>query len=327
VTARTATSTGADAGGESRLRIAFAGTPAFAVPALEALLGSSHGLVAVFTQPDRPAGRGRHLAPPPVKQAATAAGIPVHQPERLDVDALERAAGPGGLDALVVVAFGQVLAAPVLDFPRLAAVNVHASLLPRWRGAAPIARALLAGDRETGVSIMRMTPGLDAGPVLARRACPIGASDTAATLHDRLARLGAEALVEVLDDLPGALAGAEPQDGRAATLAPKLSRAEGRIDWARPAVEIERAVRALQPWPAAWTTLGGEPLRVWAARVRDGGAGAPGTVLQAGRDGIDVATGDGVLRLVEVQPAGRRAMGAADFANARDLAGARLGDP
>jgi len=312
--------------GSSRLRIAFVGTPEFAVPALEALLASEHELVAVFTQPDRPAGRGRRLAPPPVKQTAAAAGIPVYQPQRLDADSLARASAPEGLDVLVVVAFGQLLAAPTLGFPRFGSINVHASLLPRWRGAAPIARALLAGDRETGVSIMRMTAGLDAGPVLARRACAIGDTDTAATLHERLAGLGAEALVAVLADLPAALAAAEPQDEAAVTLAPKLSRAEGRIDWSRPAAEIERAVRALQPWPSAWTPLQGEPLRVWAATVCAGEGGEPGTVLRAGREGIDVATGADVLRLLQVQPAGRRSMRAADFANARALAGVRLGD-
>lgn len=307
------------------LRIAFAGTPAFAVPSLEALAASRHEVVAAFTRPDRPAGRGRRPTPPPVKGAAEAAGIAVRQPERLDAEALRAAAGD--LDVLAVVAFGQLLPPAVLELPRLAPLNVHASLLPRWRGAAPIARALLAGDTETGVSIVRMTPALDAGPVLARHACAIGPDDTAVSLHDRLAALGAQALVAVLDDLPGALARAEPQDERAATYAPALERADGRVDWSRPATDIARAVRALQPWPAAWTTLDGEPLRVWAAEARPGdAAGAPpGTVLAAGRAGVDVATGEGVLRLLRVQPAGRRAMGAADFANARELAGCRLG--
>lgn len=310
------------------LRIAYAGTPGFAVPALEALAASAHELVAVFTQPDRPAGRGRRPAAPPVKAAAADAGVPVYQPERLGVDDLAAAAGDAGIDALVVVAYGQLLPAAVLDYPRLAPINVHASLLPRWRGAAPIARALLAGDDETGVTVVRMTPGLDAGPMLLRRACPIAPDDTAATLHDRLAALGAEALGAVLDDLPGHLAAAEAQDEARATYAPKLSRAEGALDWTRPAPELARRVRALQPWPAAWTTLAGEPLRVWAAEARPGadtGGAAPGTVVAGGRAGIDVATGDGILRLLRLQPAGRRAMAAADFANARDLGGCRLG--
>jgi len=311
------------------LRIAYAGTPGFAVPALEALLASEHDVAAVFTQPDRPAGRGRRLAAPPVKETAAAAGVPVHQPERLTPEDLERAAGPGGLDVLVVVAFGQILPRAVLDCARFGALNVHASLLPRWRGAAPIARALLAGDRRTGVSIMRMEPGLDTGPVLARRDCAIADSDTAASLHDRLAVLGAGLLVEVLADLPARLEAAQPQDESAATYAAKLQRADGRLDWSLTATELARRVRGLQPWPAAWTELDGQVLRIWDAQVVGDCAApdaAPGTVLCAGRTGIDVATGDGVLRLLTVQPAGKRRMAAADFANARTLSGCRLGE-
>ncbi len=312
------------------LRIVFAGTPEFAVPSLNALVESPHTVAAVFTQPDRPAGRGRRLQAPPVKAAAEQAGIPVHQPERLDVDTLAVASGADRDDALrpdllVVVAFGQILGAEVLDYARHGALNVHASLLPRWRGAAPIARALLAGDAETGVSIMRMVPALDAGPVLARRACPTGPEDTAGTLHDRLAALGAEALLTVLADLPAHLASAEPQDETGVIYATKLSRAEGRLDWDASATELARRVRALQPWPGAWTPLGDDPLRVWAAEAHGGAGGAPGTVLAVSRDGIDVASGDGVLRLTRVQPAGGRAMPAADFARSRDLVGVRLG--
>ncbi len=313
------------------LRIVFAGTPQFAVPSLTALVESPHTLAAVFTQPDRPAGRGRRLQPPPVKTAAEQAGIPVHQPECLDVDALAAASGADRDDALrpdllVVVAFGQLLGAEVLGYARHGALNVHASLLPRWRGAAPIARALLAGDAETGVTVMQMVPALDAGPVLARRACAIAVDDTAATLHDRLAALGGEALLEVLTDLPGHLDRAEPQGAAGVTYAAKLSRAEGRLDWDAPATELARRVRALQPWPGAWTPLGEDPLRIWAAEAQAGpAAGAPGTVLATGRSGIDVATGDGVLRLTRIQPAGGKAMPAADFARARDLVGVRLG--
>ena len=312
------------------VRIAFAGTPGFAVPALQAVLASDHELVAVFTQPDRRAGRGRRLTPPPVKQAAQDAGVPVHQPERLTVADLDAAAGPAGLDLLVVVAFGQLLPAAVLDRPGHGAINVHASLLPRWRGAAPIARALLAGDRETGVSIMRMVPALDAGPVLFRSACPIADDDTAASLHDRLAELGAAALTEVLHDVAAYLGAAREQPAEGVTYAAKLTRDTGRIDWQQPAEEIERAVRALQPWPCAWTSLEDEPLRIWAAKARPEpapGDAAPGTVLAAGRAGIDVATGRGVLRLERVQPAGRRPMDAGDLANARALSGCRLGAP
>ena len=308
------------------LRIAFAGTPDFAVPALRAALAAGHEVVAVFTQPDRPAGRGRRLAPPAVKTAALEAGVPIRQPERLTRADLAAAAGEAGLDLLVVVAFGQLLARAVLDYPRLGAINVHASLLPRWRGAAPVARALLAGDDETGVTVMRMVPAMDAGPILLARRCPVEAEDTAASLHDRLARLGAAALAAVLADPAGHLRAAVEQDPGAVTHAAKLSRAEGRIDWSQPASAIARRVRALDPWPGAWTPLDDGPLRVHEARALAAAAAdaAPGTVIAAGRAGIDVASGAGVLRLLRVQPAGRRAMAAGDFANARRLAGCRL---
>lgn len=310
------------------LRIAFAGTPAFAEPSLQALLDAGHDVVAVFSQPDRPAGRGRRLTAPPVKQRALAAGLPVFQPERLGVTELA-AAGDPAPDLLVVVAFGQLLPPAVLEYPARGALNVHASLLPRWRGAAPIARALLAGDAETGVSIMHMTGGLDAGPVLARLSCSIEPDDTAASLHDRLAVLGARCLVDVLADLPARLAAAEPQDEIAVTHAPKLSRAEARIDWSGSAAAIERAVRAFHPWPGAFTTLDGDSMRILRARVEaESGLPAgepPGTVLAADGDGIRVVTGRGILDLLEVQMAGRRRVGAADLANARQLAGCRLG--
>jgi methionyl-tRNA formyltransferase len=310
------------------LRIVFAGTPAFAVPSLETLADSAHELLGVVSQPDRPAGRGRRLTAPPVKQAAVEAGLPVIQPERLAVTDLAALCAGERPDLLVVVAFGQVLPAAVLDFARDGAINLHASLLPRWRGAAPIARALLAGDEETGVSIMRMTPGLDAGPVLLQQRCPIRAEDTAATLHDRLASLGATALRTVVDDLPAHLDRARPQDDCAVTHAPKLSRDEALIDWAAPASEIERRVRALQPWPVAWTRLEGDALRIWSAQALAGAVPAdasPGTVIGSGRAGIDVTTGAGLLRLLSVQPAGRRPMTAGDFANAREVEGCRLG--
>lgn len=310
------------------LRIVYAGTPAFAVPSLEALLSSQHRIEAVVSQPDRPAGRGRRLQPPPLKQAASEAGLSVIQPERLTRADVEAVCGGEKPDLLVVVAFGQLLPAAVLDYPRFGALNVHASLLPRWRGAAPIARALLAGDRETGISIMRMTEALDAGPVLLQQHCPIREDDTAATLHDRLAALGASALLTVLDDLPARLEAARPQEEAEVTHAARLTRDEGCIDWNASAEWIERQVRALQPWPVAWTLLDGALLRVWDATVvavETSADGGPGQILQAGRDGIDVITGAGVLRLLTVQPASRRPVRAADFANTRNLVGCRLG--
>lgn len=310
------------------MRILFAGTPAFAVPTLEALRAARHTVTAVFTQPDRPAGRGRRLRASPVKDAAQAADIPVFQPERLTVDALAAASSAARPDVLVVVAFGQLFGKDVLDYAHHGALNVHASLLPRWRGAAPIARALLAGDERSGVSIMQMEAGLDTGPVLLRRPCRIESGDTAGTLHDRLAALGAEALTEVLGDLPAYRTAAEPQDDDAATYAAKLTRADGRLDWGRPAAELARQVRALQPTPGAWTVFADQPLRIWAADVGAGAAtGTPGMVMAAGRSGINVATGAGVLWLQRVQPAGGKPMPAADFANARQLQGVRLGAP
>jgi len=308
-------------------RIAFAGTPAFAVPALEAVLGSGHELVAVFTQPDRRAGRGRRLTPPPVKATATAAGVSVFQPERLTLADFDTAVGPQGVDLLIVVAFGQVLPGAVLARARRGAINVHASLLPRWRGAAPIARALLAGDDASGVTVMAMVPALDAGPIVLQRVCPVAADETAASLHDRLAALGAQALTRVLEAPRAHLDAARPQPETGVTYAERLTRAEGEIDWHQSAAAIERAVRALQPWPMAWTPLADGPLRIWAARAQSDAAfdEPPGTVIAAGRDGIDVATGAGRLRLERVQPAGRRAMSAADWANARALTGMRLG--
>ena len=308
------------------MRIAFAGTPEFAVPSLRELVASGHETVGVFTQPDRPAGRGRKLTSPPVKQVAAEAGVPVFQPQRLSRADLESATAGSGLDLLVVIAFGQILPQPVLDYARLGALNLHASLLPRWRGAAPIARTLLAGDTVSGVSVMRMVPSLDAGPVVLTRCCPIAADETAASLHDRLAALAAQALTAVLEDPEGYIAGATAQDPERITYAPKLKRDEGRIDWSQPAWAIERQVRALQPWPCAWTELADGPLRVLASAIAPGPCpgGEPGTVVSAGRDGIDVVTGQGLLRLLRVQPAGRQAMAAGAFANARTLVGRRL---
>ena len=302
------------------LRLVFAGTPDFAVPHLAACRRAGVDVVAVYTQPDRPAGRGRALAGSPIKKAALAAGLAVEQPENFRsaaaVDAL-RAYAP---DLLVVVAYGLILPKRVLAIPRHGCWNVHASLLPRWRGAAPIQRALLAGDGETGVCLMQMEAGLDTGPVLLREALPIRADDTGGSLHDRLAELGARVLARGLDRLVrGEALPATPQPDTGVSYAHKLDKAEARLDWQRPAAELERRVRAFDPWPVAEAALDAEVLRVWRALALPGAAAAapPGAIVAAGRDGIDVACGDGVLRLIEVQRAGGRRMPAADYLNAR----------
>ncbi len=306
------------------LQVAFAGTPQFAATALDALLHSPHRVVAVYTQPDRPAGRGRRLTPSPVKVLAQAHHLPVLQPATLrDEDVLRRLRGHGA-DALVVAAYGLILPKAALEACPLGAVNIHASLLPRWRGAAPIQRAILAGDRETGVTLMQMDEGLDTGAILAERATPIEARDTAATLHDRLARLGAELLLETLPRLAAGAIEPRPQDERLATYADKLRKEEARIDWTLPAAHIDRQVRAFDPWPVAHTTLDGQTLRVWRARPEPGTA-EPGLIIEAGRNGITVGTGEGLLVLEEVQLPGKRRMAARDLANARDLTGRRLG--
>lgn len=318
------------------LRIIFAGTPEFAVPSLAALLdapGERPGtpplqVVAVYTQPDRPAGRGRQLQASPVKALALTRGLPVIQPESLkkDPEAVERLAALEA-DLMVVVAYGLLLPVSVLDAPRLGCVNVHASLLPRWRGAAPIQRALLAGDTETGVCIMRMEAGLDTGPVYHRVATPIRPSDNGADLHDRLAALGADALI---DALPGIADGSlipEAQAEDRVTYAHKLTKDESIIDWHQSAEIIVRMIRAYNPWPVAQTRLDTETLRVWDAEIDAERAthAAPGTVIGAGKSGIEVAAGRGVVRIVRLQPPGKRAMAAADFLNARSMDGARLG--
>jgi len=304
-----------------RLRLVFAGTPEFAVPHLHACRRDNVDIVAVYTQPDRPAGRGRALAASPVKQAALALGVPVEQPPSLrDAAAVERlrVLAP---DLLVVVAYGLILPRKVLAIPRRGCWNVHASLLPRWRGAAPIQRALLAGDARTGVCLMQMEAGLDTGPVLLRREIAIGANDTGGSLHDALAALGAELLGAGLERVLAGLplpADAQPQDG--VTYAHKLDKAEARLDWNEPARALERKVRAFDPWPVAEASLAGEVLRVWRATALPGGHGEavrPGDIVAAGRDGIDVACADGVLRLLEVQRAGGRRVAAGDFVNAR----------
>ncbi|MBK1692377.1 methionyl-tRNA formyltransferase [Ectothiorhodospira mobilis] len=310
------------------MRVVYAGTPDFAVPALEALLQTSHEVVAVYTQPDRPAGRGRRLRPGPVKQKALEHDLPVEQPATLrDEAALERlrALAP---DLMVVAAYGLILPRAVLEIPRLGCVNLHASLLPRWRGAAPIQRALLAGDRETGITLMRMAEGLDTGDMLGRTRCPIGAQDTAGTLHDTLARQGAELLVSALDDLAAGRLRGEPQDPQQVTYAEKLHKAEAVLDWQLAAAALDRRIRAFNPWPVAQTRWRGEPLRLWMSAVapQAHADAPPGTVVAEGPEGIDVATGDGVLRVTRLQLPGGRPLTAREFLNGRSLQGERLGD-
>jgi len=315
-----------DRHGDTPLRIVFAGTPEFAVPTLRILLASSYQVSAVYTQPDRPAGRGRRLTASPLKQAA--AGLPVYQPRslrRAETQAELAALAP---DLLVVVAYGLLLPQAVLDIPRLGCVNVHASLLPRWRGAAPIQRALLAGDTRTGVSIMRMEAGLDTGPVYAMAALDIAPGTTAGELHDRLAVLGAEALLQTLPEIAAGNAVAEPQDDALACYAAKLEKIEAELDWRQPAVQLARRVLAFNPWPVAQTRFGDTVLRVWRAETLSMPAdAAPGTVLAQDSAGVAVATGEGVLRLLEVQLPGRGRVSGAEFGRGRALRGERLGNP
>jgi methionyl-tRNA formyltransferase len=316
------------------LRLGFAGTPEFAVPALEAL-ADAYRICAVFTQPDRPAGRGRSLHASPVKILAAARGLPVHQPASFkSAEALEILRGLA-LDALVVVAYGLILPPAALECPKLGCINIHASLLPRWRGAAPIQRALLAGDSKTGVTIMRMEAGLDTGPMLASREIDIGAHDTGKTLHDRLAVLGAELIGGVLAELSNHSVREVTQPPDGVTYAQKIDKAEALIDWRQDAVQVGRRVRAFNPWPVAETRLNGAQLRIWDAEVCEAemhhakGRNAapeaqPGTVLGAAHDGIDVACGRGVLRILRLQLAGRKPLGPRDFLAGQRLDGARF---
>jgi methionyl-tRNA formyltransferase len=310
----------------SPLTILFAGTPEFAATTLRALLTTEHRICAVYTQPDRPAGRGRKLTPSAVKQLALERGITVLQPPTLKEEQQQQVLRDFNADIMVVVAYGLLLPQAVLDAPKYGCINVHASLLPRWRGAAPIQRAISSGDTETGVTIMQMDKGLDTGAMLHKVSTPISDEDTSQSLHDRLAELGASALIETLNQLVAGRLVPVPQDNTKATYAEKIQKSEALIDWRNPARVIHRQIRAFNPWPVAQTILNGNTLRIWQAEVLpDNTSALAGTVIEASKNGVDVATGDGVIRLVTLQLPGARPLAAVDFINAQNLTGQVLG--
>lgn len=302
------------------MRIVYAGTPFFAERALQALLADERQVVLVLTQPDRPAGRGMRLAASPVKTLALNAGLTVFQPPSLRDPATHERLREARPDLMVVAAYGLILPQAVLDIPGRGAVNIHASLLPRWRGAAPIQRAILAGDRHTGISIMQMDAGLDTGDVLARREIAIRDDATADTLHDALATLGAQMLLDTITRIERGEARATPQPAEGVTYAKKIEKAEARLDWRRPAAELERAVRAFNPFPVAQATLGDTRLKIWRARL-SAASGAPGTVLRCDGEGIVVACGEGSLTLLELQRTGGKRLSAREFLRGHSLAG------
>ncbi|MCL9648396.1 MULTISPECIES: methionyl-tRNA formyltransferase [Pantoea] len=299
------------------LKIIFAGTPDFAARHLDALLASEHQVTGVFTQPDRPAGRGNKLTPGPVKVLAQTHGIPVFQPKSLRPEENQQLVADLQADIMVVVAYGLILPQAVLSMPRLGCVNVHGSLLPRWRGAAPIQRALWAGDSETGVTIMQMDAGLDTGDMLLKLNCPIGPDDTSASLYNRLAELGPQGLLQTLTMLATNRAQPEVQDNALATYAEKLSKEEARLDWTLPAAQLERCIRAFNPWPVSYFLIDDQPVKVWQATVLPHQDKQPGEILHADKQGIQIATADGVLNLLSLQPAGKKPMSAQDLLNSR----------
>lgn len=300
------------------LRIIFAGTPDFAARHLDALLSSEHQVVGVFTQPDRPAGRGKKLMPSPVKVLAEEKGVPVFQPGSLRPQENQQLVADLQADIMVVVAYGLILPKAVLDMPRLGCINVHGSLLPRWRGAAPIQRSLWAGDAQTGVTIMQMDVGLDTGDMLHKLSCPITADDTSGSLYDKLADLGPQGLLHTLAQLAAGTAKPEVQDEALVTYAEKLSKEEARVDWSLSAAQLERCIRAFNPWPMSYIVMDEQPVKIWQASVINTPTSAtPGTILEANRQGIQVATGEGILNLLSLQPAGKKAMGVQDLLNSR----------
>ena len=307
------------------LKIIFAGTPDFAAESLAALIQSPYTVCAVYTQPDRPAGRGRKLKPSPVKQLALQHELPVLQPQSLkDLDAQQQLAAFNA-DLMVVVAYGLILPAAVLKIPRLGCINVHASILPRWRGAAPIQRSILAGDKETGVTIMQMDVGLDTGDMLLKTTTEITANDTAQTLHDRLADIGAKALIDTLELIVDDKLKQEKQDNDLACYADKLQKSEALIDWQQSAEQIHRQIRAFNPWPVAQTVVDGNTLRIWNAElIEETTTQQPGTVIDETKSGIIVATGDGVLLITQLQLPGGKPLAVSDFINAHSMQGKKL---
>ena len=314
------------------MKIIFAGTPEFAAVALTALLEKNQkdrpefDVIAIYTQPDRPAGRGRKLTPSAVKQVALESNIPVYQP--VSLKSAEAQAELAALDAdlMIVAAYGLLLPQAVLDAPKLGCINIHGSLLPRWRGAAPIHRAILAGDEKTGITIMQMDIGLDTGDMLLKKECDILPDDTSAILHDRLAVLGGDALLEELDNLVAGNSKPEKQNDELAVYAHKLAKTEAEVNWQDSAIQIDRQIRAFNPWPVSQTTFEGQILRLWMSILSDAHTDQPaGTVIAATKKGIEVSTGEGVVRLLKVQLPGKKPMDAASFINARDVVGKQLG--
>lgn len=306
------------------MKVIFAGTPEFARQALAAIIAAGHEVELVLTQPDRPSGRGMKLTPSPVKGEAENHGIPVRQPEKLKDPASHEPIRTAGADVMVVAAYGLILPQAVLDIPKLGCLNIHASLLPRWRGAAPIQRAIEAGDTETGICIMRMEAGLDTGPVLLEKRLPITESDTGESLHDKLAVLGAQAIVEALDSIGRLVPVPQPSEG--VTYAAKLGKEDARLDWQLPATTLVCKIRAFNPVPGAWTLLNGETLKIWRATL-DSRKGKPGEVLAVGAEGLVVGCGEGAIRLLELQRAGARRMDAATFLSGLKIpVGTQLGN-
>ena len=299
------------------LKIIFAGTPDFAARHLDALLASKHQVVGVFTQPDRPAGRGKKLVASPVKTLAESHQIPVFQPATLRDPENQQLVAELNADIMVVVAYGLLLPESVLTMPRLGCINVHGSLLPRWRGAAPIQRSLWAGDTETGITIMQMDAGLDTGDMLVKITCPVSPTDTSASLYDTLAQLGPEGMLTTLQQLAEGSAVPVKQDDALATYAKKLSKEEARLNWSLPAEQLERCIRAFNPWPVSYFMLDEQPVKVWQATVLPHEDFQPGTIVQTDKDGIRVATADGVLQLEILQPAGKKPMQARELLNSR----------